>query len=109
MIWDKTSKGEVAAFYNFGSVICDFSTYQASEKVQAAEVLRQNLISASRVGKNLVINCAETVPDFEDLDRRNFPSDLVFDFEEWRKRENFMKILKDNENYNNLIDKGKFD
>ena len=77
----------------------------------ACEEFRKKIISASRVGKVLVIDCASgPVPDFANTytDSERFPAGLVFHSNKWRNKENYMKIVKEEENYDQMFEKGYF-
>jgi len=64
-----------------------------------------------RVGKMLVICVGDEIPDWKAyrLDEVfGVQWDLIFDWHEWRKPENHMKIVKENENYDLTCRKGRF-
>ncbi len=51
-----------------------------------------------RCGDRLVLQCGKTAIDFkEKFDDKDFPVDLVFNFNEWRKEENYKKIVRPDE------------
>ena len=66
-----------------------------------------------RIGKTLVVCCSKELPDFKQNLRldENFAItwDEVFNWAEFRKKENYMKLVKESENYDMLINKGKFE
>ena len=64
-----------------------------------------------RTGKPIAINLEKATVDFNNdytAGDEDFPSATVFDFAEWRKEENHMKILKEGENKNIMGDVGAF-
>ena len=64
-----------------------------------------------RTGRPFAINIEKTAVDFTNeytAGDEDFPSATVFDFAEWRKEENHMKILKEGENKNIMGDVGAF-
>ena len=38
----------------------------------------------------------------------DFPSALILNWEEWHKKENYLKIVREEENYDQLIEAGKY-
>ena len=54
-----------------------------------------------RYGTSFVINVDKICPDFKTqwTDDVIFPTELIFDFDEWRKRKNYMKIVKPEEDH----------
>ena len=70
--------------------------------------MRKKLVIASRVGKSLVIDCGSgPVPDFANTYSNSaFPASLVFDSKKWRNKENYVKIVKEEENYDKMFEKG---
>ena len=117
MMWDKTSHGQVANVHHYSMIVCDFhkEKMKVSIKMQqvpdALEFLRKKLVASMRVGKNLIINCNNLVPDFNEEyngDDTLFPSDLVFNPQEWTKSENYMKIVHEDENYDHMMTKGNY-
>lgn len=49
-----------------------------------------------RAGDRLVLNCGKLDIDFRTTfnDPVNFPTDVIFNFTEWRKEENYKKIVR---------------
>ena len=62
--------------------------------------MRKAVMGATRSGQTLVFNFGKLTKDFvvEWNDKDNFPTDLIFDKAAWKKEENHMKIVKDEEN-----------
>ena len=78
---------------------------------EALNELRGRMVNSMRSGKLFVINLQGSRPDFKSTftsAEDNFPSDKVFDFEQWKDEPTHMKILKDGENTNIMGDKGAF-
>ena len=69
-------------------------------KGEALEELRKRLVGSMLHGKALVINVDNLRPSFRvDYASSEFP-DTVFNFDEWRKHENYIQVVKDEENVN---------
>ena len=64
-----------------------------------------------RSGDTLVLHSSKIVPDYKEkfYDKKTFPSDKIFDFQEWRKKENYKSILTEDEDVDNFGNKGFFD
>ena len=66
------------------------------------EPTRKMLVHCMRDGAPLMINIDKLCPDFHEkynLEAENFPSDLIFDQQQWLIEENHMRIVRGNENY----------
>lgn len=52
-----------------------------------------------RIGDRLVLNCGKYMIDFRNdfTDPVNFPCDLIFNFDEWRKEENYKRVVRPEE------------
>ena len=64
-----------------------------------------------RSGNTFVINIGSTIPDFKGVmntGEENFPADKVFDFDEWRNNDVYMKVVKEDENVSLTGDKGNY-
>jgi len=51
------------------------------------------------------------IPDFRDISLNNpelFPFDLVFDFEQWSKYENYIKVVGYSENYDKKLEMDQY-
>lgn len=68
-------------------------------KDEAIEELRKGLVYSMRLGDRYVLNCGKLQIDFmrDFHDPVNFPIDKIFDFQEWRKEENYKKIVRPEE------------
>ena len=53
-----------------------------------------------RAGDTLVIHVDKTMPNFatDYTHKKEFPTDRIFDFDEWRFYNNYMSVVKDDEN-----------
>ena len=67
---------------------------------QALEVLRRALVYSMRIGDIFCINCDNLNIDFNDVwtHPEVFPMDEVSEFDEWRENDNYMKVVKPEEN-----------
>ena len=69
-------------------------------KEQALEKLRAALVGSMRTGSELVIVLDTILIDFlDEFNSDQFPSHLIFNREEWRKPENYMKVVREDEKY----------
>ena len=78
---------------------------------QAVEQIRKELVYAVRAGETLVLHCGNIAPDFKS--ELNDPSsglnlDVVFNVAEFKKEENFKKILHAGEDHDLMGNKGCF-
>ena len=65
-----------------------------------AEYLRAQLVVGMRTGDKLLIDCGKLTPDWTALRQEGvFHPELVFDRENWYKHDNYIKFVKDDENY----------
>ena len=62
-------------------------------------------------GDTLVLFIDKIAPKFKAdyNDNSTFPSDKVFDFQNWRKTENYKKIVTADEDQDNFGNKGRFE
>ena len=53
-----------------------------------------------KAGERLVLNCGKITPDFTGIlnEAASFPVELVFNRKEWKKEENYMKVVRESEN-----------
>ena len=60
-----------------------------------------------RTGDTFVINIDKIIPDFHSqyTDQHIFPADQILDWDYWHSDDNYMKIVKDEENYDLLGNK----
>ena len=61
--------------------------------------MRKALVYAMRIGDRLVLHCGKYSIDFINnfTDPVNFPTDLIFNYHEWRKEENYKKVVRTSE------------
>ena len=61
--------------------------------------MRKALVYAMRIGDRLVLHCGRYQVDFRSdfNDPINFPTDLIFNFDEWRKDEIYKRIVRPEE------------
>ena len=80
-------------------------------KEEALEQIRRGLVYSMRSGDRLVLFCGNIAPDFKKemtSDAANFPAEVVFNFNEWRKEENYKKIVRDEEDHDLMGNKKMF-
>ncbi len=103
-MFDKTGNAEV--FFRYKAHLLEVNklsigmTIGKTSKEEAVEVVRKGLVYAMRSGDRLVLYVGKTCPDFKTVltsDVKNFPADAVFNFAEWRKEENYKKIVREEE------------
>ena len=118
VLWDKTANGTVNAKYRSKGIVVELEKEQdrVARKLKTeediGETLRAKMVSAMRIGKLLIICVGEEMPDFDKYkvpDSFGITWDDVFNWGEFRKKENYMKLLKDNENYDKFVNKGMFE
>ena len=77
------------------------------------EFVRTKIVSGMRVGKPVIICCGEEMPDFKEKyalpEKWGITWEEVFDWDSFREKENYMKLVKPGENYDRLVNKGKFE
>ena len=75
-------------------------TVGRSTREEAIEQVRKSLVYCMRSGERLVLQCGKSAVDFKkSFDSPDFPVDIVFNYNEWRKEENYMKIVREDENH----------
>ena len=77
-----------------------------------AEEIRKKIVGGMRVGKMVVLVCGKEFPDFEALrlgEEFGITWQDIFNWKEFRKPENHMKLLKEKENYNMSMAQGRFE
>jgi len=118
-LWDKTIHGTVNASYRARGVIVELEKEQdrvargVKKDADIAELLRSKMVSAMRCGKPLIICCGDEKPDLLvkwKLDEKwGITWDEVLDWVPFREKENYMKLVKEGENYDTMVNKGKFE
>ena len=64
-----------------------------------------------RAGKTLAIDCKDFKINFVDeytAGDTDFPAATVFNYEEWHKKDNYMKVVRDDENHNEMGNKNTY-
>jgi hypothetical protein len=73
------------------------------------EDIRKSLVYCMRSGDNLVIYFDKLAPDFKQrFNQPTLPTEKIFKWAEWRKEEVYKSILKEDENFDLLHNKGFF-
>lgn len=112
LVFDKTGNAEV--FFRYKAHLIEVNKLQIGITMgkvtveEAIEKIRRGLIYCMRSGDRLVLYCGNIAPDFKERfnsDATNFPSDLVFNFEEWRKEEHYKKVVRPDEDHDLLGNK----
>eukprot|EP00347_Sterkiella_histriomuscorum_P002379 403368382 len=115
LIFDKTGNAEV--FFRYKAHLIEVNKLQIGitigkyTKDEAIEQIRKGLVYAMRTGDRLVLYCGNIAPDFKEglsSDAQNFPSELVFNFAEWRKEANYKKIVREDEDHDLMGNKKCF-
>uniref|UniRef100_A0A7S3X935 Uncharacterized protein n=1 Tax=Strombidinopsis acuminata TaxID=141414 RepID=A0A7S3X935_9SPIT len=80
------------------------------QRADILEELRKSCVGTTRTGNNYVFNIGKSVVDFKEMfnEKDVFPADKIFDREEWNKEENYMKIVKEEENVDLSGYKGQY-
>lgn len=103
-MFDKTHNAEV--FFRYKAHMVEVNKLSIavsigrSTKEEAIEQIRKGLVYSMRCGDRLVLYVGNIAPDFKNnitSDDRNFPAKTVFNFTEWRKEENYKKIVREAE------------
>ena len=91
-------------FFRYKAHMVDLHKIQLSinlgkiTKDEGIEQLRRALVYSMRIGDRYVINCGKLNIDLKMFnDPVNFPVDLIFDFNEWRKDEVYKRIVREEE------------
>ena len=99
-------QGNVPMFFQYKGVLCDFQRevmkvrINQGQPAEACEVLRKAVVNAMRSGDTLCINLSKLTPDFSgEFSTDVLPMSQFLNREEWRKADNYMRIVKDDEKY----------
>ena len=70
-------------------------------KEDALETLRKGIVQAMRFGTSFVIDVDRIVPNFntEWTSKETFPAAEICDFDSWRLRKNYMKVVRPEEDH----------
>ena len=105
LLFDKTGNCEV--FFRYKAHLVEVNKLSIgislgrTTRDEAVETLRKSLVYCMRAGERLVLDCGNIAVDFKGLfdTPGSFPVDQLFNFKEWRKEENYMKVVRDDENH----------
>jgi len=108
-IHDKTNQGETFFKYS-GAILCNFAANMLKTEMKeltikdTMEDLRKQCVLAMMSCKPLVIALDKFNPDFSSTfnsftSAADFQSHVAFDYPEWSKRANFMKIVRKEEDH----------
>lgn len=116
-MWDRTHEGAVNNQYRARGIVVEIDrefekvTEGTSTYTDAAESIRKKIVKGMRIGKPVVMVCGNEFPDFDALrlnEKFGLTWEQIFDYEEFRKPEVHMKLVKECENYNMCCEPGKF-
>ena len=112
LVFDSTSNCEV--FFRYKAHLIEVNklslgiTLGKITKADAIETLRKALVHCMRCGDRLVLQCGRLAIDFKetfDGGPDNFPVDMIFNFKEWRKEENYKKVVRPDEDHDLMMNK----
>ena len=115
LLWDKT--GNADTFFSYNANLVDFNrdvkkvNDEVQTELEALEKLRVKMIPSMRTGKIFAINLTTYMPDFNTQFAGSddvFPSAKVFSWDDWHVHETYMKCVRDDENHNDMGNKGAF-
>ena len=115
LVFDKTCNAEV--FFRYKAHLIEVNKLQIGisigkfTKEEAIEKIRKGLVYSMRSGDRLVLFCGNIAPDFKNeltSDASNFPAEVVFNFNEWRKEANYKKIVRADEDHDLMGNKNMF-
>ena len=104
VIFDKNENANV--YFNYKGTMKEANKLSISVTIgyrtheEALDVLRKGLVYAMRIGDVFAINCDNLNLDFKEKwsHPEIFPLDEITDFDEWKDNENYLKIVKPDEN-----------
>ena len=99
--------GNVPVFSQYQHTLNDFNKEVMKTNINqqsaedSLEKLRKPMINSMRLGSNYVINIGSMTPDFKSQFTSDsiFPADKVFDREHWFEHDNYIKFVKEDENF----------
>ena len=103
-VWDRN--GNVPMFFKYKGQLVDLApkligkamNKETNESI--AEYLRAQLVVGQRTGDKILIDIGKLNPVWSELHTEDvFHPELVFNRTEWYKSENYLKFVKDEENY----------
>ena len=103
LVFDTT--GECEVFFRYKAHMIELNKLSLSISLgritrdEAIEQVRKALVYAMRIGDRLVLNCGKYIIDYKNDFHCpvNFPTNLIFDFNEWRKDEIYKRIVRPEE------------
>ena len=103
-VWDRN--GNVPMFFKYKGQLIDLAPKLIGKSMKQetnesiAEYLRAQLVVGQRTGDKILIDCGKLNPKWDELRTEGvFHPELVFKREEWYKQENYIKFVKEEENY----------
>ena len=106
LVFDKS--GNCPTFFNYVANMVDFNKVMIKQQIgqstkeDSIEVVRKALVGSMLHGKCMVINVDNLRPSFRnDYTSGELPEE-AFNFEEWRKDENYLKVVKEEENVSTM-------
>jgi len=116
LIFDSTGNCEV--FFRYKAHLIEVNklhlavTIGKKTKADAIEEIRKLLVATMRTGDRLVLQCGKLAIDFLnnfDGGADTLPWATIFNFNEWRKESNYMKIVRAEENHDLMMNKNCFE
>ena len=104
-VWDK--QGSVATFFKYKGHLAEIHrelikvSLGRSTTAEVTEFLRKNLVISMRNGDRLMLDLNELTCDLKDAykDPAVFDAEIVFNYAEWAKEENYIRYVKEDENH----------
>ena len=104
VIFDKNENANV--YFSYKGTMKEVNKLSVSVTIghrtqeEALEVIRKSLVYSMRIGDVFALNCDNLNLNFVDIwtHPEILPMDEISDFEEWRENDNYMKIVKPEEN-----------
>ena len=103
-VWDRN--GNVPMFFKYKGQLVDLAPKMVAKALQKetdetiAEYLRAQLVVGQRTGDKILIDIGKLNPDWAALHKDGvFEPQLVFNRTEWYKQENYIRFVKEEENY----------
>ena len=105
IIFDKT--GNAGTFFNYSANYHEIHKeimkvgMGSQTKDDVSEKLRQHVVGSVRHGSTLVLDVGKLSAEIlahQPAEANVWPADLIWNFAEWRKEENHMSIVKEDEN-----------
>ena len=116
VIFDST--GSCGTFFTYNAHVLEINKLSLGvlmgrlTKADAIEQIREHLVGCMRRGETFVLSCGKMSIDFlanYDGGADNLPIDKIFNFKEWRKKENYMKIVRPEEDHDIMNNKKMYE